>query len=75
MATFVKIAQLVLSVALIILVLLQERGSGISESFGGGGGEAGFYQQRRGLDKIIFIATIICLVLFAGASLASLLIR
>lgn len=74
MATFVKIAQLVLSVALIILVLLQERGSGISESFGGGG-EAGFYQQRRGLDKVIFITTIICLVLFAGASLASLLIR
>ncbi len=74
MATFVKIAQLVLAVALIILVLLQERGSGVSESFGGGG-EAGFYQQRRGLEKVIFIATIVGLVLFAGASLANLFIR
>lgn len=74
MVIFIKIAQLVISVALIILVLLQERGSGVSESFGGGG-EAGFYQHRRGLEKVIFIATIVGLVLFAGVSLASLFIR
>ena len=74
MATLIKIAQLVIAAALIVLVLLQERGSGISESFGGSG-EAGFYQHRRGLEKVIFTATLIGLALFAGTSLASLFIR
>lgn len=74
MATLIKIAQLVIAAALIVLVLLQERGSGVGDSFGGGG-EAGFYQHRRGLEKAIFIATLVGLVLFAGTSLASLFIR
>jgi protein translocase SecG subunit len=74
MSVIIKIAQLVIAVAIIILVLLQERGSGVSESFGGGG-EAGFYQHRRGMEKVIFIVTIIALVLFAATSLVNLFIR
>ncbi|HPW34186.1 MAG TPA: preprotein translocase subunit SecG [Candidatus Paceibacterota bacterium] len=73
MNTAFKIAQLVLSVLIIILILLQERGGGVSEAFGGGG--SGFYQQRRGIEKYIYIGTIVCLVLFAAVSLANLFVR
>jgi len=69
---FLSIAQIVVSVVLIILILLQERSSGLSGVFGGGGGE--FYSQRRGLERIIFFATIGLVALFAILSIVNLLI-
>jgi len=51
------IAQIIVSILLIALILLQERSSGLSGILGGGG--EGFYQTRRGLEKIIFGATAI----------------
>jgi preprotein translocase subunit SecG len=74
MSTIIKISQLVISVGLIILVLVQEKGTGVSGTFGGGTG-AGFYQHRRGLEKLMFIITIVALILFAAISLANLFIR
>lgn len=65
------IAQVVVSIILIVLILLQERGSGLSELFGGGGGTP--YQTRRGLEKIIFWATIVAAILFAALAVANLI--
>jgi len=53
---YIAIAQIVISITLIVLILLQERSSGLSGVFGGS--EEGFYQTRRGLERIIFGATI-----------------
>ena len=65
------IAQLIIAVAIIVLILLQERSSGLSGVLGGG--EAGnFYQTRRGLEKIIFRATVILVTLFLILSLINL---
>ena len=69
--TLIAIAQIIVSIVLIILILLQEKSSGLSGVFGGDGG---FYQTKRGLEKIIFIATIILSVAFAGLALMSLLV-
>jgi len=69
---FLSIAQIVVSIVLIILILLQERSSGLSGVFGGGGGE--FYSQRRGLERIIFFATIGLVILFATLSILNLVI-
>lgn len=69
-----SIAQIAVSALVIALVLIQERASGVSGLFGGGGGEGGFYQTRRGLEKIIFIATVILMIIFAGLALLNLLI-
>ena len=66
------ILQVIVSIIIIALILLQERSGGLSGFFGGGGGEGGFYQTRRGLEKIIFTATIICLAVFAALSLLNL---
>lgn len=64
-------AQIVVSIALIILILLQERSSGLSGIFGGEGG--GFYQTRRGLEKLIFSGTIVLAVLFVGLAIFQLI--
>lgn len=70
--TSIAIAQVVFALALIVLTLLQDRGSGIGETFGGQGG---FHSQRRGFEKVIFVATLVCLAIFAGLSLATVLVK
>jgi len=63
----IAILQIIVSVALIILILIQERSSGLSGVFGGGGGEV--YSQRRGLEKSLFGVTVFLTVVFAVLSL------
>lgn len=65
-----RIIQIVIAAILVGLVLLQQRGGGVSGIFGGGGGE--FYGTRRGLEKWIFVATIVFAVLFVASALAGL---
>lgn len=71
--SILSIAQIIVSIVLIGLILLQEKDSGVSGIFGGGDA-GGFYQTRRGLEKFIFIITIILAVAFAALSVVHLLI-
>ncbi len=64
MAQFLLPAQIIISIILIILILLQQRGTAMGSAFGGGGGEGGFYATRRGIQKKIYWASIVCGVLF-----------
>jgi protein translocase SecG subunit len=66
----IRIIQAIIGVLIIVLILLQERSTGLSGIFGG---EGGFYQTRRGVEKIIFISTIVLGVIFIALSLYSLL--
>ena len=68
--SIIPIAQIIVSIVLIVLILLQERSSGLSGIFGGEGG--GFYQARRGLEKVVFAGTIIAAVLFAALAVLGL---
>lgn len=61
-----EIIQIVVAIVLIILILLQERSAGLSGVFGG---EGGFYQTRRGLEKTIFRGTIVLGILFVALAL------
>jgi protein translocase SecG subunit len=65
--------QIVLSVAIIALILLQERSSGMSGLLGGEG--IGFYQARRGAEKIIFYTTIVLVIVFVVIALYGLSAR
>lgn len=60
--------QVMLAVVLIVLVLLQSRGAGLSGLFGGSGN---IYQTKRGLEKNLFYATIVISTIFFLVSLAS----
>ena len=68
MLTYVQIA---ISVFLIVAVLLQQKGTGLSSTFGGGMME---YSTKRGAEKVIFYATIVLAVLFIGISVVRLLL-
>ncbi len=67
------ILQIVVSIAVITLILLQERSSGAGGIFGSGS-EGGFYQTRRGLEKFAFGLTIALIIAFAALALLNLLI-
>ena len=63
-----------MAVGIIVLVLLQERSGGASGIFGGGGDFGGVYQARRGMERVIFRATIVLAVAFVGLALARLFV-
>jgi len=63
--------QIVIPIAVIILILLQERSAGLGGLFGGDGG---FYQTRRGMEKITFWGTIIGILAFLAVSVWKLLL-
>lgn len=65
------ISQIIIAIALIGAILLQTRGQGLSSSFGGGGE---FYASKRGLEKLLFWATIVLVCLFAITSIANLVL-
>ncbi len=62
MGKLIPIAQIIVSVILIIFILLQQRGAALGSAFGGEGGS--FYSTRRGIQKKIFWGTIILGALF-----------
>jgi preprotein translocase subunit SecG len=58
---FLAIGQLILSVALIVAILMQARGTGLSGTFGG---DSAVYRSRRGVERRLWQFTILLLVLF-----------
>jgi len=65
------IAQLVVSVVLIVLILLQQRGTALGSAFGQAGG---FYGTLRGVQKKIFWATVVMGALFLGLAVTNLVL-
>ena len=72
MKQYLIFVQIAVSILLVIFILLQQRGTALGSALGGGGGE--FYSTRRGLQKKIFLATIVLGSLFIILSLLNLLI-
>lgn len=66
-----QIVQILIAIALIVLILLQQRGTALGSSFGGGDGGS-FYSTRRGAQKKIYWATIILAIAFIVLSLINL---
>lgn len=74
MTTALSIAMILVSVVLIIVVLMQSKGSGFSGAFGGS--SSSIYRTRRGLEKTLYQFTIgIAVVFVVIAILADLLIK
>jgi protein translocase SecG subunit len=69
----IAIIQIILSALIITLILLQERSSGMSGLMGGSG--EGYYQARRGMEKIVFYSTIVLSVAFIGLAVYQLFIQ
>ncbi len=69
MGPYINLAQIILSILLVLVILMQSKGSGFSGALGGDVGS--IYRSRRGLEKTLFQATIVLAVLFILMSLAS----
>jgi len=67
-----NIAQIVVSVLLIAAVLMQQRGTGLSATFGG---EGNIYRTKRGIEKALFILTIVLAIVFFAIAIANILIK
>ncbi|MBL4694203.1 preprotein translocase subunit SecG [Candidatus Gracilibacteria bacterium] len=61
MQQFLMGFQVVLSILLSLAILLQQKGAGLSATFGGGGG---FIASKRGAEKFLSNATIVLATLF-----------
>ena len=68
--TPIIVAQMILAMALIASILLQQRGTGLGGAFGG---EVTSYRSRRGIERTLFRLTIVLAVLFVVFSLLNLL--
>ena len=68
--TPIIVAQMILAIALIASILLQQRGTGLGDAFGG---EVTAYRSRRGIERTLFRLTIVLAVLFVVFSLLNLL--
>jgi protein translocase SecG subunit len=65
-----NLIEIAAAIALVVLVLLQMQGSGLSSAFGGTGE---FYRSKRSVEKLLMWATVVTTVIFAIASLLLLL--
>jgi protein translocase SecG subunit len=63
----IQLVQIVIAILLIISILLQNRGAGLSSFFGGAGN---VYMAKRGVEKTLFVSTIVLAVMFFGLALA-----
>jgi preprotein translocase subunit SecG len=69
MQTALLIAQIIVSILLAILILIQERGSGLGEGIAGVGGGA-IQTKKRGAERVLAQATVGMIVLFLVLSLS-----
>ena len=69
MQTYLSVAQIIVSLALILAVLLQVRGGGLGGIFGQ---PDSVFRTKRGVEKTLFQITIALVILFIVISLITL---
>ena len=69
METALNLAMIIVSIVLILVILLQTKGSSFSGAFGGD--TSSIYRTRRGVEKTLFQFTIGVAVVFVLLAIAS----
>ena len=72
MKSLLPYIQIILSAVLVIVILLQRTGASVGGAFGGSDNFSSAFHTRRGMEKGLFIITIIVAVLFAISALMGL---
>jgi preprotein translocase subunit SecG len=67
--TYLDIALIITSVALVASVILQSKGAGLGGLTGGDAG--GVFTARRGIEKVLFRVTIVLSVIFFLLAIAT----
>ena len=71
LGSILQTATFISAILSVLLILLQQRGASLGAGFGASGE---LYTTRRGLDRSLFNATIVCVLVFVLSILGLLLI-
>ena len=71
MVQILSIANMVIAVLLVTAILLQARGGELGATFGGAGE---VFRTKRGIEKFLFIATIILAFIFFGLAFTQMIL-
>lgn len=69
---WLQIIQIIIAIFLMVAILLQNKGSGLSGMFGGSGE---IFRTKRGMEKSLFIITIILAIIFFAIAITGLVIK
>lgn len=69
MKAVISLIQIIIGVLLVLVIIIQQKGSGLGSAFGG---DLGFYRTKRGAEKLLFYATIVLCIIFIISSLVGL---
>ena len=72
LTVYLNIIQVIISLALIALTVLQSKSAGLGRMFGG---DSAIHHTRRGVEKTMFNVTIVLAVIFFLTSLLSVLLQ
>lgn len=64
---FSLIAQIIVAICLIVFIILQAKGTGLSGVLGG----TTSYHAKRGVEKSLFYSTIVAAILFVALAIAN----
>jgi preprotein translocase subunit SecG len=73
MKSLLPYIQVILSVVLIAIILLQRTGAQVGGAFGGSDNFSSAFHTRRGMERSLFIITIVVAILFAVSALLNLI--
>jgi len=62
------VLQIIIAIALIAVILLQAKGTGLGTTFGG---QSQMYHTKRGVERVVFTATIVLAIIFIIISIIS----
>lgn len=67
----ISLVQIVLGILLILIIIIQQKGTGLGSTFGG---DLSFYRTKRGAERFLFYLTIIIAVSLILLTLAGLVV-
>jgi protein translocase SecG subunit len=71
MGALIKVVHIVSSLLIILTIVVQQKGTGLSATFGGTGG-GGFHMTKRGPEKFLHYFTVAMAIIFVFTSVISL---
>lgn len=69
MKAVISLIQIIVGVLLILVIIIQQKGSGLGGTFGG---DLGFYRTKRGAEKLLFYTTIVLSIILILSALLGL---
>ncbi len=72
MKTAILILQIIISTSLVVVILMQSKGTGLGTTFGG---SAQVYRSKRGIEKLFSYLTIALVILFFIISILQVFIK